>query len=47
LARSEALPIRTEHPADPIRALLGAPVGLGPHERACVQILARPSPATG
>ncbi|GLZ32100.1 hypothetical protein Lesp02_42880 [Lentzea sp. NBRC 105346] len=42
LARSEALPIRTEHPADPIRAMLGAPVGLGPHERACVQILARP-----
>jgi hypothetical protein len=42
LARSEALPIRTEHPADPIRALLGAPVGLGPHERAAVQILARP-----
>lgn len=42
LARSEALPIRTEHPADPIRAMLGAPVGLGPHERASVQILARP-----
>jgi hypothetical protein len=42
LARLEALPIRTEHPADPIRALLGAPVGLGPHERACVQVLARP-----
>jgi len=42
LARSEALPIRTDHPADPIRALLGAPVGLGPRERACVQILARP-----
>ncbi len=42
LARSEALPIRTDHQADPIRALLGAPVGLGPHERACVQILARP-----
>lgn len=42
LARPEALPIRTEHPADPIRALLGAPVGLGPHERACVQLLARP-----
>lgn len=42
LARSEALPIRTDHPADPIRALLGAPVGLGPHERACVQVLARP-----
>jgi hypothetical protein len=42
LARSEALPIRTDHPADPIRALLGAPVGLGPHERASVQVLARP-----
>ncbi|MET8759862.1 type IV secretion system DNA-binding domain-containing protein [Lentzea sp. NPDC004782] len=42
LARSEALPIRIEHPADPLRALLGAPVGLGPHERACVQVLARP-----
>ncbi|MBB5801311.1 hypothetical protein F4560_001079 [Saccharothrix ecbatanensis] len=42
LARGEALPIRTEHRADPIRALLGAPVGLGPNERACVQILARP-----
>ncbi|MEV6444715.1 DUF87 domain-containing protein [Amycolatopsis sp. NPDC051716] len=42
LARSEALPIRTDHQADPIRALLGAPVGLGPHERACVQILTRP-----
>lgn len=42
LARTEALPIRIEHPVDPIRALLGAPVGLGPHERACVQILARP-----
>ncbi|MEU6379249.1 DUF87 domain-containing protein [Streptomyces sp. NPDC046909] len=42
LARSEALPIRTDFPADPIRALLGAPVGLGPHEQAVVQILARP-----
>jgi hypothetical protein len=42
LARSEALPIRTEHAADPFRSMLGAPVGLGPHERACVQILARP-----
>jgi hypothetical protein len=42
LARSEALPIRIEHPADPLRALLGAPIGLGPNERACVQILARP-----
>lgn len=42
LARPEALPIRTNFPADPIRALLGAPVGLGPSEQAVVQILARP-----
>jgi hypothetical protein len=42
LARSEALPIRTNFDADPIRALIGAPVGLGRGEYACVQILARP-----
>lgn len=42
LARSEALPIRSDFPADPVRALLGAPVGLAAHERAVVQILARP-----
>lgn len=42
LARSEALPIRTNFPADPIRALLGAPVGLGADEQAVVQVLARP-----
>ncbi|MFC8429292.1 helicase HerA domain-containing protein [Streptomyces sp. NPDC057253] len=42
LARSEALPIRTDFPADPIRALLGAPVDLGAHEQAVVQVLARP-----
>lgn len=42
LARSEALPIRTGFDADPIRGLLGAPVGLGRDERACVQVLARP-----
>ncbi|MFI7123791.1 type IV secretory system conjugative DNA transfer family protein [Amycolatopsis sp. NPDC049868] len=42
LARSEALPIRCDFPADPVRALLGAPVGLAAHERAVVQILARP-----
>ncbi|OXM60935.1 helicase HerA domain-containing protein [Amycolatopsis vastitatis] len=42
LARPEALPIRTAFDADPIRGLLGAPVGLGRDERACVQILARP-----
>ncbi|MFD4559071.1 helicase HerA domain-containing protein [Streptomyces sp. NPDC058469] len=42
LARPEALPIRMNFPDDPIRALLGAPVGLGPNEQAVVQILARP-----
>ncbi|VVJ22689.1 Uncharacterised protein [Amycolatopsis camponoti] len=42
LARPESLPIRTAFDADPIRGLLGAPVGLGRNERACVQILARP-----
>jgi Helicase HerA, central domain len=42
LARSEALPIRTDFDADPIRALIGAPVGLGRDEYACVQVLARP-----
>lgn len=42
LARSEALPIRSDFDADPIRALLGAPTGLGVHEQACVQVLARP-----
>ncbi|HEY3472051.1 MAG TPA: DUF87 domain-containing protein, partial [Amycolatopsis sp.] len=42
LARPEALPIRTGFDADPIRGLLGAPVGLGRCEYASVQILARP-----
>ncbi|WP_422646770.1 type IV secretory system conjugative DNA transfer family protein [Actinoalloteichus caeruleus] len=42
LARPEALPLRTDFDADPIRALLGAPVGLGRDEHACVQVLARP-----
>ncbi|PPK61900.1 TraM-binding TraD/TraG-like protein [Actinokineospora auranticolor] len=42
LARAEALPIRSDFDADPIRALLGAPVGLGRDDHACVQILARP-----
>jgi hypothetical protein len=46
LARNEALPIRTDFrgdfAADPLRALIGAPVGLGRDEYACVQILARP-----
>ncbi|TCJ34685.1 type IV secretory system conjugative DNA transfer family protein [Parafrankia sp. BMG5.11] len=42
LARPEALPIRTDHDADPIRALLGAPGSLARNQRAAVQILARP-----
>ncbi|MGO1053664.1 type IV secretory system conjugative DNA transfer family protein [Crossiella sp. CA198] len=42
LARTEALPIRTDFAADPLRALLGVAVGLGPYERVQVQILARP-----
>jgi Helicase HerA, central domain len=46
LARPEALPIRTDFDTDPLRALLGAPMGLGPHEQACVQILARPVTGT-
>ncbi|CAO5151215.1 Type IV secretory pathway VirD4 components-like [Frankia sp. AiPs1] len=42
LARPEALPIRVDHDADPIRALLGAPGSLARTQRAAVQILARP-----
>ncbi|WP_190814298.1 type IV secretory system conjugative DNA transfer family protein [Saccharopolyspora pogona] len=42
LARPDALPIRTDFDADPIRALIGAPVGLDREEHACVHILARP-----
>lgn len=42
LARSEALPIRTDFPVDPLRSLLGAPIGLGPNEHAVVQVLGRP-----
>ncbi|WP_300015897.1 DUF87 domain-containing protein [Pseudonocardia sp.] len=46
LARPEALPLRTRFDADPVRALVGAGSvvtgGLGRHEAACVQVLARP-----
>ncbi len=45
LARPEALPLKTGHDADPLRALLGAAAGLPGGDRAVVQILARP--ATG
>ncbi|MCK2241852.1 MULTISPECIES: type IV secretory system conjugative DNA transfer family protein [unclassified Crossiella] len=42
LARTEALPIRSTFATDPLRALLGVPATLGPHEHIRVQILARP-----
>ena len=45
LARTEILPLKTDHDADPLRALAAAGAGLGPAEHAVVQVLARP--ATG
>ncbi|MER5302813.1 DUF87 domain-containing protein [Streptomyces lasiicapitis] len=42
LARSEALPLRSDFPTDPLRALLGAPAGLGAQQQVVVQVLARP-----
>ncbi|HVW32714.1 MAG TPA: type VI secretion protein, partial [Acidimicrobiia bacterium] len=42
LAAAEWLPLRTEHPADPLRPLVGALAGLRPSESAAVQLLARP-----
>ncbi|MFG1971582.1 type IV secretory system conjugative DNA transfer family protein [Nonomuraea fuscirosea] len=45
IAREERLPIRSNHDQDPLRALLGAGVGMPAWQHAAVQILARP--ATG
>ncbi|GAA3120316.1 type IV secretory system conjugative DNA transfer family protein [Planomonospora alba] len=45
IARSERLPIRHDHDTDPLRALVGAAVGMPTWQHAAVQILARP--ATG
>ncbi|WP_405087764.1 hypothetical protein [Microbispora sp. NBC_01389] len=45
IARTERLPIRHDHNTDPIRALVGAAVGMPTWQRAAVQILIRP--ATG
>jgi energy-coupling factor transporter ATP-binding protein EcfA2 len=42
LAEPEVYPLRTEHPADPLRPLLTAAAQLAPGEAAAVQILARP-----
>ncbi|MEY9969263.1 hypothetical protein ABIA33_007351 [Streptacidiphilus sp. MAP12-16] len=45
LARPEALPLKSDHDTDPLRALLGAGLALLPGEEITVQVLARP--ATG
>ncbi|WP_338672647.1 DUF87 domain-containing protein [Streptomyces sp. SCSIO 30461] len=45
-ARPDVLPLRTDHAADPLRALLQAATGMGEEESACVQILARPATGT-
>ncbi len=42
LTAGDHYPIKTDHRVDPLRPLLGALSGLGEHEQACVQILARP-----
>ncbi|PZG24990.1 type VI secretion protein, partial [Spongiactinospora gelatinilytica] len=45
LARDERLPLKHDHDHDPLRALLGAAVGMPAWQHAAVQVLARP--ATG
>ncbi|MFF3667462.1 type IV secretory system conjugative DNA transfer family protein [Microtetraspora malaysiensis] len=45
IARSERLPLRHDHDHDPLRALLGAGVGMPTWQHAAVQVLVRP--ATG
>lgn len=45
LARPAGLPIRTDHPADPLRGLIGAAGPLRPGHSAVVQVLARPMSA--
>ena len=45
MARPDWLPLRADHRADSLRALVGAASGLAPGQHAVVQILARP--ATG
>ena len=42
LTRPDALPLKTEHAADPLRPLLGALSGIGENQAACIQLLARP-----
>ncbi|WBB69185.1 DUF87 domain-containing protein [Micromonospora sp. WMMD812] len=43
--RSDGLPLRSDHDADPLRALLAAGAEVRHREHVCVQILARPAPA--
>jgi hypothetical protein len=43
--QTDVLPLRTEHDADPLRALLAAGAEVHHREHACVQILARPASA--
>jgi hypothetical protein len=43
MARPDWLPLRADHPADPLRALIGAASGLASGQHAVVQILARPT----
>ncbi|MFI2652766.1 type IV secretory system conjugative DNA transfer family protein [Micromonospora fulviviridis] len=43
--RTDVLPLRSDHDADPLRALLAAGAQVRHREHACVQILARPAPA--
>lgn len=43
--RSQALPLRTKHDADPLRPLLGAGAHLRGRQAGCVQILLRPASA--
>lgn len=43
LGRAEHFPLKSDHPADPIRSLLSAMSGLRDGEHALVQILARPT----
>jgi hypothetical protein len=41
---ADVLPLRTDHDADPLRALLAAGATVRHREHACLQILARPAP---
>ncbi|MFE9695195.1 type IV secretory system conjugative DNA transfer family protein [Micromonospora sp. NPDC005806] len=43
--RTDVLPLRSQHDADPLRALLAAGAQVRHCEHACVQILGRPAPA--